>query len=198
MRTSITKTKLIGLLLALPGWPIPSAAQIDGCIHLSKPEFQIEYRPDLGVPAGVFWSVSREDIGNAQRSPSWRFKTDKETPKPRVKSNMYLRSGFQRGHMCPAADRSANTKLMRSTFIMSNVCPMTQALNTGAWKRWEEKERRIAREKGQCFVIAAPIFFPIDTTWIGDRHVAVPHAFLKIIYGHHPDTLYGMALIENR
>lgn len=175
-----------------------SLGQPPQTLMLDKISYVVQYRHDLGIPTMVSWSVSDSDLGTTKRSPSFRFKTDKDTPRPRVTSSIYTHSGFQRGHMCPAADRSIDYKSMRSTFVMTNVCPMTSALNTGRWKAWEEKARRIAREKGQCFCIAAPFFFPCDTQWIGNHRVAVPHAFFKILYSKEPPKVYGMTLIENR
>ena len=187
---------LVGLMVQLAF--SDSIAQTTQTIHLDKGSYQVEFAPTLGIPTLVSWSVSDSDLGVTKRSPSFRFKTDKDTPRPRVTSSLYTNSGFQRGHMCPAADRSIDYKSMRSTFVMTNVCPMTSALNTGRWKAWEEKARRIARDKGQCFCIAAPFFFPCDTQWIGKHRVAVPHAFFKILYSKEPPRVYGMTLIENR
>ena len=175
-----------------------SVPQDTQTIHLDKGSYQVDYRPDLGIPSIVSWSVGRADLGSIKRSSNLRFKTDKDTPKPRVTSALYTHSGYQRGHMCPSADRTSSKVAMKQTFIMSNVCPMTTNINTGAWKRVEEKERLIAREKGQCHVIAASFFFPWDTAYIGGHRVAVPHAFFKILYGKNPPKVYGMFLIENR
>lgn len=167
------------LLLAIA---VCVAAQVaPSVIGLEKDFAFIEYRPDLGIPQSVQWTVSRADIGRTKRDPSFRFKSDKSTPKPHITSDLYTRSGWQRGHMCPAADRSVTKAQMKSTFIMSNVCPMTPALNTGAWKITENMERSLALQYGSCSVVAAPLFFPQDTSWLGGRRVAVPHAFMKFI-----------------
>lgn len=158
------------------------AAQIaPAVISLDKPFGHVDYRPDLGIPQSVEWTVNRSDIGSAKRSPSFRFKSDSQTPKPRVTSGLYTRTGWQRGHMCPAADRSVTASAMRSTFIMSNVCPMAPVLNTGAWKRTENEERLLAVRHGSSHVVAAPLFFPEDTSWLGGQRVAIPHAFMKFI-----------------
>lgn len=160
--------------------------------------FVVDFNPKTGCPNMVSWAITPDDLGNQKREPSFRFKADKATPKPRVTSALYTRSGFQRGHMCPAADRSASREAMRSTFVMSNVCPQTSSLNTGAWKSIENLERKIALATGRCSVHAAPLFFPQDTTWIGGHRVAVPHAFVKVLFNSKPDRWYGVYILENK
>lgn len=56
---------------------------------------------------------------------------------------------------------------------------MTPHLNAGAWKTIEDLERAKAQMHASCSVVAAPLFYPADTTWIGHGRVAVPHAFMK-------------------
>lgn len=169
-----------------------------GRLSLSNPSYSVEYRPDLGIPTRVDWVISDTLMGSVKRTPTFRFKADGRTPRPRVTSALYTRSGFQRGHMCPAADRSASKDLMRSTFLMSNVCPMTPAINTGAWKVTEETGRALARQGHKVNVTAGALFFPQDTSWIGGHRVAVPHAFIKFMWTNDELNYYNYWIIENR
>lgn len=169
-----------------------------GRLSLSNPSYSVEYRPDLGIPTQVDWVISDTLMGSVKRTPTFRFKADGRTPRPRVTSALYTRSGFQRGHMCPAADRSASKDLMRSTFLMSNVCPMTPAINTGAWKVTEETGRALARQGHKVNVTAGALFFPQDTSWIGGHRVAVPHAFIKFMWTNDELNYYNYWIIENR
>lgn len=168
-----------------------------GVIRLSNQTYSVEYRPDLGIPTRVDWVLSDSFLGRTKRTPTMRFKTDSRTPRPRVTSALYTRSGYQRGHMCPAADRSVSKDLMEQTFVMSNVCPMTPALNTGAWKRTEEETRVLARQGRRVNVTAAPLFFPQDTSWIGGHRVAVPHAFAKFIWTDDSPKVFKYWIIKN-
>lgn len=167
-------------------------------IPLDGRTFKVDYSPDLGIPTKVEWSISSMDLGRIHRDPAWRFRTDRRAPRPRVTSSMYANSGYDRGHMCPAADRSARSADMRSTFIMSNVCPMAPQVNRVAWLHYEDLARKIARDRGRCSVWAAPFFYPEDTVWIGRGRVAVPHAFFKIIFDRNPSRVYAMTIIENK
>lgn len=168
-----------------------------GRLSLSNPTYSVEYRPDLGIPTRVDWMISDSLMGSVKRTPAYRFKADGRTPRPRITSALYTRSGYQRGHMCPAADRSASKDLMRSTFLMSNVCPMTTDINTGAWKITEETGRALALQGHKVNVTAGALFFPRDTSWIGGHRVAVPHAFIKFLWTDDELHYYNFWIIEN-
>lgn len=169
-----------------------------GRLSLINSTYSVDYRPDLGIPTRVDWTISDSLMGSVKRTPTYRFKADGRTPRPRITSVLYTRSGYQRGHLCPAADRSASKDLMRSTFLMSNVCPMTPAINTGAWKITEETGRTLARRGHKVNVTAGPLFFPQDTTWIGGHRVAVPHAFIKFLWTDDSLNYFNYWIIENK
>lgn len=54
----------------------------------------------------------------------------------------YSRSGYDKGHMAPAADFAHTRKEMAATFDYVNALPQTPALNRGEWKRDETRVRR--------------------------------------------------------
>lgn len=54
----------------------------------------------------------------------------------------YSRSGYDKGHMAPAADFAHTRKEMAVTFDYINALPQTPALNRGEWKRDESRVRR--------------------------------------------------------
>lgn len=61
--------------------------------------------------------------GDGNRNKS-RFKEDQSIPELfRAKLSDYWSSGFDRGHMAPAADAKRNQAAMDETFYLSNICP---------------------------------------------------------------------------
>lgn len=189
---------VMAILVFILGGCLTLLAQHAKVLVLDKGSYRVYYNPAVGLPEVVLWRVTSTDIGHAKRDPSYRFKTDKETPKPRVTSDMFTNSGYQRGHMCPAADRSANKDLMKSTFIMSNVAPMAPACNTGPWKITENYGRQLLCQVDTVQVSASCIFFPKDTSWIGGHRVAVPHAFMKVITIPTNKFFCKIFIVENR
>ncbi len=97
----------------------------------------------------------------------------------------YTRSGFDRGHIIPAADQKWHPDAMTDCFSMANMCPQKHELNAGAWKTLEEKERLWANRDSALIIIAGPIYAETDTRRIGQTGVRVPSGFFKVIYALH-------------
>ena len=56
----------------------------------------------------------------------------------------YTRSGYDKGHMAPAADMKWSPEAMKESFYFSNMCPQHPQLNRRGWKNLEEKIRNWA------------------------------------------------------
>lgn len=167
-------------------------------VELSFYTWNAVYSCALGLPVYIAWDVTRDDIGSIKREPSMSFRSDPRLGPDAVRSSDFNRSGYHRGHMVPAADRSSSLAAMQETFIMSNVCPQLPALNTGAWKRLENYERVAALRLGRVHIRVAPIFTHEDTLHIANGKVAVPHGFIKVIYAADSLTVIACQLFTNQ
>jgi endonuclease G len=74
----------------------------------------------------------------------------------RVTSSVYNNSGFDRGHMCPAKDRSATQKDIDATFYMTNVVPQSPNSNQRGWERLESYCRELAKEGHTLYICCGP------------------------------------------
>jgi hypothetical protein len=94
------------------GYPDPSNAMADAGNHdhylIQRPVEAIDYDDNNGEPNWASWNLTAEDIGPAKRTPA--FHADAELPASfhHITSADYIRSGFDRGHMCLSADRTDN------------------------------------------------------------------------------------------
>lgn len=94
----------------------------------------------------------------------------------------YTKSGFDRGHLAPAADMSWSKQAMYESFYMSNISPQAPKFNRGIWKKLEEQVRDWARVKSSLFIITGPILNESLTKKIGKTHaISVPNLFFKAI-----------------
>lgn len=116
--------------------------------------FSLLYDDTRKCPCLVWWDIRTQDLTGVSRIPGSFFSDDYSLPSPRAKSKWFTRSGYQRGHLCPAADRKRNVQLMKATFIMSNVAPMTPFLNTKPWKFSEDYTRLHCARCGHTQVVA--------------------------------------------
>lgn len=151
-------------------------------VSFSGGEFFCAYDTALQCPALVQWTLHAADIGKAKRSASWRFSPVHSVPGIHATHKDYTNSGFQRGHLCPAKDRSANGERMRLTFSVANIAPQVASLNVGQWLKSENECRQLAEVYDSVGIVVLPLFLPSDTLFIGEHNLAVPHAFLKAVW----------------
>lgn len=188
-------------ILILCSWVIASVAIAQSKtteVDLSFTTWNAVYSSALGLPVYIAWDVTREDIGSVKREPSMPFHADPRLGPDAVCSDDYNHSGYHRGHMVPAADRSNSLAAMKETFVMTNVCPQLPSLNTGAWKRLENYERVAALRLGRVHIRVAPIFTHEDTNHIAGGKVAVPHGYIKVIYAADSLTVIACQLFTNQ
>lgn len=167
-------------------------------ITLRHQSFTSVYDLEMQCPKRVEWDLCATDMGEMKRNPSWRFLPDVPHIGAKARHDDFSKTGYDRGHMCPAEDRSRNTQLMQSTFVMSNVAAQTPSMNRGIWKQTENFCRKAAKRFGTIHVLALPIFLDRDTTYIGAHHVAVPHAFVKVAWVADTDSVLGAWFVWNK
>lgn len=188
---------LLSALLRAQGIENVPCVDYDAADTLRMATYYVVYSPSLRVPISADWVCSNEFLGKTSREPSWRFSEDTRCPIPRASHNDFTRSGYDRGHLVPAADRSASISSMKSTFIMSNVCPQVPSLNRGEWKRWEDACRSYARNGHPLRVHVDAVWWQADTQRIGKNGVAVPHGFVKTVRDFLTDTICYSKYFQN-
>ncbi|HEY0462211.1 MAG TPA: DNA/RNA non-specific endonuclease [Pyrinomonadaceae bacterium] len=114
----------------------------------------ISYNRDRGIPNWVAWRVSKADLGSLDREDS--FRPDDRLPKgwTRVTPADYTGSGFDRGHVCPNADRYSSREAADSTFVMTNMTPQTGDLNRGPWQKLEAYLRTLVNRGSDVYIYA--------------------------------------------
>lgn len=159
--------------------------------------YSVEYDTTLKIPRRVTWDLCAADIGTVKRISSMKFYPDADIPGKTAMPSDYTQTGYDRGHMCPAADRSGSTHAMTATFSMANIAPQVPALNRGAWKKIEDATRRYAKSGHPVTIIADAIFWQADTLRIGRSRVAVPHAFVKTVRLKANDSIIYSGYFQN-
>ncbi|MBO7439348.1 MAG: DNA/RNA non-specific endonuclease [Bacteroidales bacterium] len=97
------------------------------------------------------WTAYRMYKGNTattvSRSGDDAWHEDEQIPfEYRSTYEDYHYSGFDRGHICPSADRLQNRNMNRQTFCYSNMHPQYNALNAFVWADMETKVRSWNRD----------------------------------------------------
>lgn len=149
-------------------------------IILHRTGYTVSYNTFYKTPNWVAWELTREETkGNEGRTD--KFVPDPDLPEPRVQHSDYTRSGYDRGHMAPAADMKWSKKAMKESFYMSNICPQVGNLNRGDWNDLEEECRKWAGKYGTVYIACGPIFDSTSPKRIGKNKVGVPDRFFKVV-----------------
>ena len=154
---------------------------------ISHYAYTLSFNREHNQPNWVAWELTeRETTGNIQRSND--FLPDPMVPEPhRVTTEDYKRSGYDRGHMAPAADMKWNGKAMTECFYMSNMCPQHGSLNSGPWSTLEKACRRWAQQEGSVYIACGPVFKGNKQKKIGQNiKITVPDGFFKVVLSMKP------------
>jgi endonuclease G len=102
------------------------------------------YDYKLKEPRIVLYKIDKNvNIGNYKKRLSFRY--DKKIMK-QYKNNLkcYVKSGYDRGHMANDADFDYNLTILKTTYLTSNIVPMSPKLNRYVLKKYENYERKLA------------------------------------------------------
>lgn len=127
------------------------------------------------------------------------YRTDKFIVDPEIKTGSatgvdYSGSGYDRGHLAPAADMAWSAITMTESFYYSNMSPQEPGFNRGIWKRLEDLVRTWAVENKAIYVVTGPILEKGLKT-IGTDEVAVPKYFYKVILDYTDPSIKGIGFI---
>lgn len=123
---------------------------------LEKKGYTVSYNNNTLCPNWVAWHLSKDDLGEATRSD--KFVPDKTLPQNwyAVKKNDYQfpAYGFDRGHVCPSADRTSSNEVNQETFLMTNMIPQSPDCNRIVWKDLEIYERELVLQGNELYIFA--------------------------------------------
>ena len=126
-------------------------------------------------------------------------RTDKFIVDPKVKTGTanhqdYLNSGYDRGHLAPAADMGWSSTAMTESFYYSNMSPQLPGFNRGIWKKLEELVRYWAIENNSVYVVTGPVLTS-NLKSIGPNQVSIPEYYYKVILDYNQPSIKGIGFI---
>ena len=142
----------------------------------------VGYNLKYKMPNWVMYQLSPEAAGDVLMDVT---RTNEFNPSPSLdeKNQASLRdfykSGYDRGHLCPAEDMDFHVSAMRESFYYTNVAPQLPGFNRGIWARLEIAVRKMAL-LDTMWVVTGCIVMKGDTCMSG-TNVKVPSYFYKII-----------------
>jgi endonuclease G len=143
--------------------------------------FSLVYNEETEQASWVAYHLTRDELyGLFEREDN--FRPDSLITTESAQLDDYRKSGYDRGHLIPAADATWSEQAMSDTFYLSNMSPQEPSFNRGIWADLEAVVRNFAATEGSVYVVTGPIFYPeTQIATIGVNNVAVPDAYFKVV-----------------
>lgn len=165
----------------------PSNASTSSSNYLvSRSDYAASYNNGRGTANWVSWHLSTAWTGSAPRCNCFKQDTSLPSNFYRPSSSHYTNSGFDRGHLCPSADRTFSTTSNSNTYFMTNIAPQSPDNNQRSWASLENYCRKLASEGNELHIIAGVAGIGGTgrngyRSTISSGRIDVPDSFWKVI-----------------
>ncbi len=145
---------------------------------IEKSQYVLSYNRDKGIANWVSWQLNKSWLGDVERQDD--FRPDESLPEDwyRARPNDYRNSGYDRGHLTPSADRTANEEDNSATFLMTNIIPQSPDNNRETWRELEVYSRELVQQGNELYIMAG---WYRKKGSIAEGKVTIPSRIWKII-----------------
>lgn len=176
---------------SIPALEIPATSPEHTII--SHTGFSLTYNESHEQANWVAYELTREKtVKVAERTD--KFLSDPKVTTGTAVNQDYTKSGYDKGHLAPAADMSWSEIAMNESFYFSNISPQLPGFNRGIWKRLEELVRTWAVENDAIYIVTGPVLSE-GLQSIGTNKVSIPDYFYKVILDYSAPDIKGIGFI---
>ena len=176
---SIDNNDRLGMELAIPQFTKSTKSQV--IEHIG---YTVSYNEQRRNPNWVAYELTAEEVDGTEPRDS-KFIPDPKVIGRQAVDDDYKHSGWDRGHLAPAADMKWSKQAMDESFYLSNISPQNHNLNSGVWKSIEELTRDNAHRYDKILVVTGPVFTDKKGLgYIGENRVLIPNAFYKVLLAY--------------
>ncbi|MGI9055433.1 MAG: DNA/RNA non-specific endonuclease [Pyrinomonadaceae bacterium] len=145
---------------------------------MEKAQYPMSYHRDNGRPNWVSWHLDDSWLGSTARQDDFRPDTSLPAGWYQVKATDFSGSGYDRGHMCPSADRTKTVADNSSTFLMTNMVAQAPDNNQRGWATLETYCRTTAGSTNELYIISGGYG---TSGYLANGNVAIPSSTWKVI-----------------
>ena len=120
---------------------------------IDRKQYCLSYNNTNHIPNWASWHLDSTDIGEASRSNKFFKDTTLHEGWYEVTNTDYKNSGFDKGHLCPSADRTSTEENNDATFFLSNIIPQAPKNNEIVWESLEEYCRSLVKSGNELYII---------------------------------------------
>jgi endonuclease G len=161
------------------GIPAAVSASTPNSFLSAKSGYVMSYNGSRKVPNWVSWELNSSYLGATDRQDDFRVDTTFPASEPQAALADYSGSGYDRGHMCPSADRTLTVAANQQTFFLTNMVPQAANNNQGPWAVLENDSRALVNAGKELYIVSGGVFSASSNT-IGSG-VVVPDQTFKVI-----------------
>lgn len=172
-----------------PEWPAVASDQK----VISHEGYSLVYAEAHEQAIWVAYELTAEETTNDVERGN-HFIEDPEISTGSATNADYAKSGYDRGHLAPAADMGWSTTAMEESFYFSNMSPQEPGFNRGICKKLETQVREWARQHESIYVVTGPVLSSGLPT-IGPNKVSVPNYYYKVILDGQGSGMHGIGFI---
>ncbi|HYV44714.1 MAG TPA: DNA/RNA non-specific endonuclease [Myxococcaceae bacterium] len=147
-----------------------------------KRQYTLSYNGSLKNPNWSAWELNSLYDGVGVRQDDYRSDPNLPASIPQALIPDYQSSGWDRGHMCPSADRLLDNTENSATFWLTNMVPQASNNNQGPWADLENYTRCLVDQQGkELFIISGGLYEGAPRFTKAGSTVRVPNATWKVI-----------------
>lgn len=170
-------------------------APIEGEQIIRHTGYTLSYNEEAEQPSYVAYELTRAEVLNTKTEREDDFRADPMVLTGSAELDDYRKSGYDRGHMAPAADFRWSEEAMSDTFYLSNMSPQDPSFNRGIWADLEAAVRVMAYENNTVYVVTGPVLTDGPYETIGENEVAVPNEYYKVVLDYEEPEVKAIGFI---
>ena len=155
--------------------------------------YSLSYNEEHEQASWVFYELTDKEISGLVKRKD-QFRSDPNVKTGSASLSDYKGSGYDRGHLAPAADMRWSPTAMSESFFMSNMSPQNPSFNRGIWKKLENKVRDWVINDQTIYVVTGGVLTDsLDA--IGENQVSVPNHYYKVVLDYTKPVIRGIGFI---
>ena len=171
---------------------LPKFSKSDQVIQHSY--YTLKYDEKHEQASWVAYRLTEYNLLNPKTDRKDNFRSDPEVSTSSASLKDYKGSGYDRGHLAPAADFKWSSTAMSESFYMSNMSPQDPSFNRGIWKNLESAVRNWAIDNDEIYIVTGAVLNNVIGR-IGSNRVSIPSKYYKVILDYQEPGLKAIGFL---
>ena len=164
---------------------------------VSHTYYTLSYSEEHEQAEWVYYTLKSNQLNSAVERKD-NFRPDFKVKTSSAQLYDYKGSGYDRGHLAPAADMKYNSSSMSESFFTSNMSPQSASFNRGIWRKIEKQFRDWSYKYGELVIVTGPVLKGENYGSIGYNKVTIPKWYYKVAIDPNNYDRNVAILIENK